>query len=192
MLNGIKQNIKKENGSYFMTLTVVDWIDIFTREVYKKTVIETLRYCIKNKGLNVYAYCIMSNHIHMIVNCDEQYNLSEVIRDFKKFTSRKILFQIQNDPESRREWLLKLFKEAAEKHAKTKNYKFWKDGNHAIELYNSRFTWNKVKYIHNNPVKAGLVKRIEDWKYSSASNYIGEASVLQEVHCLAAPVETIF
>lgn len=133
----------------------------------------------------------MSNHIHMIVNCDEEFNLSEVIRDFKKFTSRKIIFQIQNETESRREWLLMLFKKAAENHTKTKNYKFWKDGNHAIELYNSRFTWRKIIYIHNNPVKAGYVRKTEDWKYSSASNYLDQASVLNEVHCLTPPLKSI-
>lgn len=191
MQKGIKQNIKKEQGSYFLTLTVINWVDIFTREIYSRTIIETLQYCIKNKGLNVYAYCIMSNHIHMIVNCEEGFNLSEVIRDFKKFTSRKILFQIQKESESRREWLLKLFENAALNHTKTKNYKLWKDGNHAIELYNSRFTWKKVNYIHNNPVKAGYVRKIEDWKYSSASNYLEMSSVLGEVNCLTGPLKTI-
>lgn len=133
----------------------------------------------------------MSNHIHMVVNCDDEYNLSDVIRDFKKFTSRKILFQIQNEVESRREWLIKLFRQAAINHTKTKNYKFWQDGNHAIELYNSRFTWKKINYIHNNPVKAGYVRKIEDWKYSSASNYMGQVSVLDEVHCITPPLKTI-
>jgi len=181
MYTGVKQNIKKENGTYFLTMTVVNWVDVFTREAYCKTIIEAFQYCIENKGLNIYAFCIMSNHIHLVANCDETHSLSDTIRDFKKFTSKKIIDQIQKDPESRKEWMLKLFQANAANHSKTKTYKFWKDGNHAIELYNPKFTRIKVNYIHKNPVRAGYVKNIEDWKYSSASNYLGLESVLQEV-----------
>jgi REP element-mobilizing transposase RayT len=72
MQQGQKQNIKK-NASYFITLTAVDWIDIFTRKNHKNVIIESLRYCIINKGLNVYAYCLMTNHLHIIVNCNEPF-----------------------------------------------------------------------------------------------------------------------
>ena len=86
MKQGVKHTIKF-NGSYFLTATVVGWIDVFTRKAYNDTVIDSLQYCIQEKGLNVYAYCIMSNHLHMVVNCDEPYQLADVIRDFKKHTS---------------------------------------------------------------------------------------------------------
>ena len=127
----------------------------------------------------------------MIVNCNEPYHLSKVICDFKKYTSRKILKQIQVDQEPRKEWLLHVFQQAAVKHSKTKNYKFWMDGNHAIELYNSNFTWRKVTYIHQNPVKAGFVEQMGEWDYSSARNYLGEAGQLEEVICLTPPLITI-
>ena len=89
------------------------------------------------------------------------------------------MFQIQNEPESRREWMLKLFEDEAEKSIKHKNYKFWKVGNHAIEIYSSKFTWEKINYIHNNPVKAGYVDKSYHWKYSSASNYQDMERVLE-------------
>lgn len=191
MLSGNKLTIKKAQGSYFLTITVVGWVDIFTRECYQKIVIETLQYYIKNKTLNVYAYCIMSNHMHLIANTDVGFNLSDIIRDFKKFTSRRIIEAIYAEKESRREWLLAYFEKAANEHSKTKKYKVWQDGNYAIELYNERFTWRKVLYIHRNPVRAGLVTSAEFWKYSSASNYREMESVLPEVCRLKPPLFVI-
>ncbi|GAB5417943.1 MAG: transposase [Crocinitomicaceae bacterium] len=178
----MKHTIKK-NSTYFLTLTVVGWIDVFTRESHKEVIIESLRYCIENKGLNVYCYCLMSNHLHMIVSADEPHQLKYVIRDFKKFSAKRILKQIEEQPESRREWMLREFKQAGAKSSKHQKYKFWKVGSHAIELYNERFTWIKINYIHKNPVKDGYVTRAEHWKYSSARNYLGMDSVLDEV-CL--------
>ena len=178
MEQGVKQNIK-ENKTYYITMTVVNWIDVFTRKNHCEAIIESLKYCQKFKGLNIFAYCIMSNHIHMLVNTNEPFELKDVIRDFKKFTSKKILSQIQNELESRREWMLKLFEDEAEKSIKHKNYKFWQVGNHAIEIYSPKFTWEKINYIHNNPVKAGFVSKDYDWTYSSARNYQDMESVLE-------------
>ena len=115
----------------------------------------------------------------MLVNTNVPFELKDVIRYFKKFTSKKILSQIQNEPESRREWMLKLFEDEAEQSVKHKNYKFWQAGNHAIEIYSPKFTWEKINYIHNNPVKAGYVSEGFHWKYSSASNYQDMESVLE-------------
>ena len=178
MEQGVKQNIK-ENKTYYITMTVVNWIDVFTRKNHCDVIIEAFRYCQKSKGLNIYAYCIMSNHIHMLVNASEPFELKDVIRDFKKFTSKKIIFQIQNEPESRRDWMLKQFEDEANKSIKHKSYKFWQVGNHAIEVYSLKFSWDKINYIHNNPVKAGFVNENYHWKYSSASNYQDMESVLE-------------
>ena len=98
MQQGVKHTIKK-NASYFMTLTVVGWIDVFTRKNHKDAIIDSLRYCINHKGLNVYSFCLMTNHLHLIANCDEPFQLSDVLRDFKKFSSKKIIQQIINEPE---------------------------------------------------------------------------------------------
>lgn len=190
MKQGVKHTIKK-NTSYFLTLTIIGWVDVFTRKNHKDAIIDSLRFCIQNKGLNVYSYCIMTNYIHLIVNCNEPFQLSDVIRDFKKFSSKKILQQIINEPESRREWMLELFSDAANKSDKHKNYQFWQVGNHAIELYNEKFTWEKINYIHNNPVNDGFVNNPEDWLYSSASNYYEEESLLPEVSRIPNYLQTI-
>lgn len=190
MKQGVKHTIKK-NTSYFITMTVVDWIDVFSRQNHRDAIISSLRYCIQNKGLNVYAYCIMTNHLHMVVNCDAPFLLSDVIRDFKRHTVKQIINQIQDEPESRREWLLSLFRENGQNYARNKSIKFWQTGNHAIELYNEDFVWRKINYIHNNPVKANFVRKPEDWIYSSASNYIIGEGILEEVCRLDAMLHRI-
>lgn len=178
MQQGQKQNLKSDKA-YYITMTVVGWLDVFTRKNHRDVLIESLKYCQKEKGLIIYAYVIMSNHIHMIVQTSEPHQIKDTIRDFKKFTSKKILFQIQNEPESRREWMLKIFEDEAEHSKKHKTYKFWQVGNHAIEVFTEKFIWGKINYIHENPVRAGLVKQQWDWVYSSASNYQDEESVLE-------------
>lgn len=189
MLTGQKQTIKK-NSSYYLTLTVVDWIDVFTRKNHKKAVLDALTYCIKNKGLNVYAYCVMTNHVHLVVNCNEPFELKDVIRDLKRHIVKQVVFQIQNEPESRREWILKLLKENAEL-KEGQNIKFWKSGNHAIELYSEKFVWDKIHYIHNNPLEEKFVLKPEHWLFSSASNYIDGKGVLEDVFCLPPIQQTI-
>lgn len=170
--------IRDQTLPHFITPTVVDWIDIFTRQSYRDIIIECLDYCIKNKGMILYGYVIMSNHIHMIVQ-SENGKLSDLIRDFKKFTAKSILEKIQNSPESRREWMLERFKLAAKQHTRNKVFQFWQYGNHAEEIYTNKFMWSKLDYIHLNPVKAGLVNKVSDYIYSSASNYVNDFGLLE-------------
>lgn len=180
MKQGDKSNIK-ENKAYYLTMTVVGWIDIFSRDVYREILVSSLRHCIAEKGLNIYAFVIMTNHLHLIVNSNEPFELSSTILDLKKFTSKAIVNQIIAGPESRREWMLKLFSVFALDSSRHKEYMFWIPGNHAIELYNSKFTRTKINYIHDNPVRAGFVRRQEDWIYSSISNYMDLESKIPEI-----------
>ncbi|MBI2259982.1 MAG: transposase [Flavobacteriia bacterium] len=178
MKQGEKQNIKT-NSAYYITLTVVNWIDIFTRKNHINAIIDSLKYCQKERGLVIFAYCIMTNHLHMIANTNEPFLLKDTIRDFKKFTAKKIISQILHEPESRREWMMEQFSKAAQKSDKHKNYMFWQSGNHAIELYSHQFVWDKINYIHQNPIRATYVKEDYHWVYSSATNYQDMDSVLE-------------
>ncbi|MBK9192922.1 MAG: transposase [Crocinitomicaceae bacterium] len=187
--SGQKHTIKKE-ASYFLTLTVVGWADVFTRPVYKDAIINSLKYCIENKGLNVFAYVIMTNHIHLLVNTEPNFKLEDTIRDFKRHTSKTITNLILCGPESRREWLISLFGIAAIESSKEQNIKFWQTGNHAIEIYSVKFVWEKINYIHKNPVRAKFVAKPEDWIYSSATNYADLDSVL-DVHTLIPSISKI-
>ncbi len=154
--------------SYFLTLTVVGWIDIFARQRYSDEIIESLKFCTEKKGLEIFAYVIMPSHIHMVARCLKG-NLNEVLRDFKSFTAKKILHLIENEPgESRREWLLHMFKYYATFQKQNANYMFWEKTNHPIELSYPAIGKQKVEYIHNNPVTAGYVVDPASWYYSSA------------------------
>lgn len=162
--------IDDQSALYYLTLQVVDWIDIFTRQIYRDIVIDSLKYCHQNKGLQVFGYVIMSNHIHLIANSPDGH-LSETLRDFKKFTARNIINTIINGNESRREWMLNRFEFNAKRHSRNEKYQFWTHENHAVILYSNDFIQEKLEYLHNNPVRAGIVEKPEYYLYSSAQNY---------------------
>ncbi len=178
--------IKNQEKPHFITCTVVDWVDIFTRKIYKDIVISSLEYCIKEKGMILYGYVIMSNHIHLIIQSKES-KLSDLVRDFKKFTAKNILETIKTEPESRKEWMLDLFKKATESHTRNKNYQFWQYGNHTEEIYTLSFMWDKLNYIHFNPIRAGVVEKAQHYLYSSASNYV-EGKGLVNVELIDHPI----
>jgi REP element-mobilizing transposase RayT len=169
--------IRDPSLPHFITATVVDWIDVFSRKNYRDVVIECFDFCIQNKGMILYGYVIMSNHIHFIVQSKDG-KLSDLIRDFKKFTAKTILDKIQTEPESRREWMLERFKLATESHSRNKNFQFWQYGNHPKEIYTNKFMWSKLDYIHLNPVRAGIVEKASHYIYSSASNYVNDCGLL--------------
>jgi REP element-mobilizing transposase RayT len=176
MLDGYK--IRDQTLPHFITATVVDWVDVFTRKNYRDIVIECMDYCTTNKAMVLYGYVIMSNHIHMIVQSGEG-ELSNLMRDFKKFTATKIIETIKSEPESRREWMLERFKLATESHSRNKNHQFWQYGNHPEEIYNNKFMWSKLDYIHLNPVRAGIVDKASQYIYSSASNYVYDKGLVR-------------
>ncbi|WP_226539482.1 REP-associated tyrosine transposase [Neotamlana laminarinivorans] len=178
--------IRDQSKPHYVTFTVVNWVDVFTRQVYKYILIENLNYCIKEKGMIVFGYVIMSNHLHLIVQSSMN-DLSGVIRDFKKYTAKAIINKIKVDRESRREWMLELFSKATESHGRNKAYQFWRYGNHPEEIYSQKFLWSKLDYMHLNPVRAGLVEKASHYKYSSASNYVfGEGEL--DVSLVDSPV----
>jgi len=179
---GIKNKIN-EGYIYFLTLTVVDWVDVFTRPVYKQMLIDSIKHCQQVKGLEVYSWCLMSNHLHMIAGVKErsENNLSDILRDFKKFTSKKIIKEIEEGTESRKKWMLNQFEFAGRYNLKIKDYKFWQDGNEAKEIHSAEFLQQKVDYIHMNPVIAGIVEEPHHYKYSSAVDYSGGKGLLEVI-----------
>lgn len=178
----IKNKIEA-NSIYFLTMTVVDWVDIFTRDVYRQIIIDSLKFCQKEKGLEVYSWCLMTNHLHMIAAGKEngQFTLSDILRDFKKFTSKAIIENIKEIPESRRKWLLDRFEFAGRYNKKIEFYKFWQDGNEPKEVYSEEFLQQKTAYIHQNPVRAGWVNGAQHYKYSSAIDYAGEKGLIDVI-----------
>ena len=141
-------------------------------------VIESLNYCRIHKGLELFAYVIMSNHLHIMVRSKTD-SLSDTIRDFKRHTSKKIIESINEQGESRREWLLMIFRYVAKKHNRNNMYQFWTHNNHAVELSSNEMIDQRIDYIHNNPVRAGLVENAEEYLYSSARNYSEMGNMLE-------------
>jgi REP element-mobilizing transposase RayT len=168
--------LSEKEGTYFLTFQIVGWVDIFTRKIYRDIVIDNLKYCQQNKGLNIFAYVIMSNHIHLFVQ-SEKGDLSGLIRDFKSYTSKKFIEIIESNSESRSDWMKIVF----EYYGKFKNkqtYQIWTREDHAEHVYSQKFIEQKINYIHENPVRAGLVEKPEEYLYSSARNYADMDAVI--------------
>jgi len=185
-----RRKILDQKGLNFLTMTIVGWIDVFSRPVYRDIIIESLDYCRKHKGLIIVAYVIMSNHVHLIAQAEESSDqgLSEILRDFKKFTSKKILSAIKTQAESRREWMLRLFKYYAKYNTNNREYQFWIQNNHPTALWHPEVVWQKIDYIHKNPVRAKIVGEPEHYLYSSASNYAFEnKNCLLEIDLIELP-----
>ncbi len=158
----------KEGMLYFCTLTVVGWADVFTRARNAQVIVESLAFCQANKGLELFAYGLMPSHLHMIARVQEG-KLSDVLRDFKSYTAKRLLELIANEPgESRKEWLMRLFKEAAQETKQNQDLMFWQKTTHPIEITHLAMFDQKVEYIHNNPVNEGLVTLPEHYAWSSA------------------------
>jgi putative transposase len=164
--------ISDQNATHFLTFTVCGWIDLFTRKVYKDILIDGLTYCRQNKGLVINGFVIMSNHIHLLGYTKEGHRLSDFIRDFKKYTHRVMMEEINSTNESRRLWMLHQFKYYAGRTTRNEKYQIWTNGNHPEECFGFDFTHCKLDYIHDNPVNAGIVEFPEHYIYSSASNYV--------------------
>jgi|SRR5690606_473576 len=172
--------IRNQQGLHFITFAAVEWVDVFTRQKYRDILIESLEYCIKHKGLNLHAWVIMSNHVHFIMSAKEEFMLSDILRDFKKFTSIKIIEAIKNNPyESRKDWMLTIFKTKGKENTRNSTYQFWRQDNQPIELSDNNMIDQRLNYIHNNPVEASIVEKAEDYLYSSAKDYCGEQGLIR-------------
>jgi len=171
--------INNQSAAYFLTFQVVGWADVFSRKVYRDILIESMEYCRNNKSLEIFAYVIMTNHVHLIWRHKEN-SLSAAVRDYKKHTSKKIIKEIaENRQESRKDWLELVLSYHAKHNKRVGDKQLWTHENHAVELYSPSILESRLNYIHNNPVKAGWVTKPEDYLYSSARNYAGLDSLLE-------------
>ena len=120
----------------------------------------------------MHAYCIMNSHVHLIISANGTNSLSDIIRHLKSFTSRHIRKALEGDTiESRKEWMLWLMKRAGAKNERNKDFQFWQQHNHSIELSTNEMIDQRLDYTHNNPVEAGFVDEAQHWLHSSAKDY---------------------
>ena len=170
--------VKNSESIHFVTFTIVDWVDVFTRSIYKQIIIDALAYCQQSKGLQIHGYCLMTNHLHLMASSIAPAKLPDIIRDFKKHTNKQLVKLINLENESRRDWMIYRFEFHAKYNNRIQDYKVWQDGYHGIACDTIEILSQKLDYIHNNPVKAGIVAKPEHYIYSSAINYCGEKGIL--------------
>jgi len=168
---GEAYQIKDQDATYYVTFQVVGWADVFSRKVYRDIILDSFTFCRQTKGLELFAYVIMTNHIHCIMR-SKNGDLSDLVRDFKKHTSKQILKGIdENRKESRKKWLQMIFAYHAKFNKRSDTQQLWTHEGHAVELSTNNMIDTGLTYIHDNPVRAGWVEQAEDYLYSSARNY---------------------
>jgi putative transposase len=174
-----KYKFYNKEGLYFISFATIYWIDLFVRELYFEIMINSLDFCRREKGMEIYCYCIMPSHVHLIFRAKEN-NPSDIIRDFKKYTSKKLAEAIEtNHQESRKEWILWMMHRAGTNSSNVTGRQLWQHHNKPIELWSNEVIDQKIDYIHNNPVISGFVTESWHWKYSSAIDYMDQKGVLE-------------
>ncbi|HRN73771.1 MAG TPA: transposase [Ginsengibacter sp.] len=164
---------------YFISFAVVFWIDLFIRNEYREIMLESWRFCQKEKGLEIYGWCIMTNHVHMIVGSKDR-AMDKIVGEMKSFTSRSLRKQIVENPrESRRVWMSEMMKRAGIENSNNNDWQLWQQHNKPIEIFNKKMFNQKLQYIHLNPVKAGFVENPEDYLYSSARDFYGKKGFIE-------------
>ena len=173
-----KYKFRDVEGIYFVSPTIIHWIDLFTRKEFKHIVVDSLIYCQKEKGLVIHAWVIMPSHLHLIISTNKD-ALEDIMRDFKKHVSKSVIKKLDFINESRKEWLLRAFSKAAVRIKRNTNYKVLQDGKQPKQLESNKFMQEKLDYIHNNPVESELVDEPEHYIYSSARDYAGMNGLLK-------------
>ena len=156
--------VREPYRPHFITNTVVHWIPVFVRDDYFRLLSDSFGYCAENKGLRIHAYVVMPNHFHAVCSQADGH-LSEVIRDLKKHTSKRIAEMLEQD--GRRLWLTSMRRAAGN----TGGVKVWDEAFHPEQVHSRPFAEQKIRYLHDNPVRAGFVSDPCEWKCSSAGFY---------------------
>jgi REP element-mobilizing transposase RayT len=167
-----RYRIIQNEEPYFLTCTIVNWIPLFADPPIVKIVLDSLDYLQKSGRVQVYAYVIMENHLHLVASAK---NLSKELGDFKSFTARKIIDYLQ---ETHSEQILRELKLHKVPHKVDRTYQVWQEGSHPEIIQSVEMLRQKIEYIHLNPVRRGYVDDPSDWRCSSARNYAGKDSVL--------------
>ena len=164
---------------YFISFATIHWIDVFIREEYNQVIIDSWKHCQQNKELEIYGWCIMTSHIHMIIGSRKNM-LEDIVRDMKKQTSLELKEAIKNNVrESRKGWIMWMMERDGKKNGNNKDWQFWQHHNKPIEIKDQEMFDKTLDYIHQNPLAAGFVTRPEDWKYSSARDFCGMKGLVE-------------
>ena len=163
--------------TYFITTTVMHFARVFSLgESYNIILRDSLRYVVHVHSARLFAFVFMPSHLHLLIDLPDAESISDLMRDFKKFTSTKVRQQLDKDGHAI--WIDELRRNAS---GRGHIFKLWEDRFDDVIVETEPSFSTILEYIHDNPVRAGLVKRQEDWPYSSARNYISNDFSFLEV-----------
>lgn len=168
-------HITDQHGCYYLTFNTVDWVDLFIRPVYKKIITDTLNLFVAANVLEIYAWCLMTNHIHLVCRSLRDYGISNIERDFKKETTKKVFAEIDIEPEVRRQWMMKLFENFSQSLRRIEKFNLWQTCSHPVHINTEQGgeLHRYMQHVHDNPLRDGVVNKAEDYLYSSARDYQG-------------------
>lgn len=169
-----RYRIVETDGVHFLTCTVVEWIPAFIGKDTCDMVVATFENIRQTKGLKLYAYVIMENHLHVVASAPD---LRDAMQGFKSFTAREV---IRLSRQAGREWLLNQFVYYKRRERVDSKFQVWQQGHHPQLIQGEAMLRQKIEYIHNNPVRRGWVELPEHWRYSSARNYLlGDETIIR-------------
>ena len=162
------KNISLEGYTYFITTKIRDYVKVFETKPYFDIILENLNFYRHKFGFKLWAYVIMPEHIHLMIHLADKNDLSKIMEEFKRYTSKQILAKLKQHEKVH---LVELFTIA---NPKKEKHMVWEEGFRGLGIRSERGFNIKVNYIHNNPVKRGLAEKPEDYIYSSYRNYYCE------------------
>ena len=171
-------HLTDQHGCYYLTFNVVDWVDVFIRPVYKQIIVDTLNFLVASRGLEVYAWCLMSNHLHLVCRSTREEGISSIERDFKKETTKRILSEIDVEPDIRRNWMMERFEKFCHTLKRKEKFNLWQSCTNPVHIRMDEESdlQHYIHHVHDNPVRDGIVNKPEDYMYSSARDYSGTRS----------------
>jgi putative transposase len=170
-----RYKIFEEEFPYFMTWTIVNWLPVFTRPEAVELVLDSWRFLQRERELKLYGYVILENHLHLIASAPK---LAKLMKDSKSFTAREIIDLLER---RHAETLLKQLRFAKLPHKSECEYQFWQEGSHPEQIQGEEMMWQKLEYMHNNPVVRGYVDDPLHWRYSSARNYARQPGLIEVI-----------
>jgi REP element-mobilizing transposase RayT len=160
---------------YFLTCTIVGWLAVFTRPEAVQVVFDSWNFLKKEKGIRLYGYVVLENHLHFIASAPD---LSNVVKRFKMYTARQLINLLEAHGAK---VLLQQLRALKLRHKTDSDHQVWEEGSKPKQIQGDEMMLQKLEYIHYNPVKLGYVDEPVHWRYSSARNYAGRAGLIDVI-----------
>lgn len=153
------------NEVYFWTNTIKDWNNLLKEDFYKEIIIQQLKWLKTRNKINIYAFVIMPNHLHIVWEMLEKNGKEMPYASFNKWTSSQFLKDLRKNN--------LIFLPSFIEKTSERDHRFWQRDPLAIRMYDRKIIEQKIKYIHLNPLQDrwNLVKCPEDYFWSSANFY---------------------